>query len=162
MTVPAWLIAVVRTIIQAVVATALSATWVISFLGWLEESIGLSLSAQQIETGAFGLALAGVVALVNYLGKLEMFQWLNRLFSLFLSDTPAVYGKTELAGGEGKAADEVVVDMGGEDVPSTEKGAADVNTLLVVAAGIFAAISLFTPGPWLAIGVLCLVAAHLV
>lgn len=113
MSVPAWVIAVVRSLVQAGVSALMSAAWFVTFADWLAETAGIALTQTQIEGTAFTLAFGVVVAITNWLGKQEKFQWLNRVISLWLSNSAAVYDKTEMAGAEG--VKDVAVDMGGEE-----------------------------------------------
>lgn len=113
MSVPAWVIAIVRSLVQAGVSTLMSAAWFISLAEWLTNNLGIDLTAVQIETAAFAAAFALVVGVTNWLGKQEKFLWLNRVISLWLSNSAAVYDKTEVAGAEG--VKDVAVDMGGEE-----------------------------------------------
>lgn len=160
MTVPAWLIAVVRTITQAIIAQLLSSGVVIGALTWLETNAGIALTEGQLTTAAFGLAMGLVVALVNWAGKFPAFQWVNQVFSLGLANTPAVYDKAGTTG-----TPDTHVDMGGENVAGTEKGAVTLGAILAVAALIMAVLVLVGAGsgvPWLAIAVGCLALACLV
>lgn len=117
--IPAWAIAIVRSLVQAGVSKLMSAGFVILAVEWIAENLNIVITSGQVETVAFSAAFVVIVGLTNYLGKLDAFQWLNKVTSLWLSNSPALYDKTAAAGGEGLAKDEIVVDMGGEDVPTT-------------------------------------------
>jgi hypothetical protein len=116
--IPAWGIAIVRSLVQAGVSKLMSAGFVIALIEWVTTNIGFTITQGWVESLAFGATFTVIVGLTNYLGKLEAFQWVNKVVSLWLSNSAAVYDKTLAAGGEGRVADEVVVDMGGEDVPA--------------------------------------------
>jgi hypothetical protein len=166
MSVPAWVIAIVRSLVQAGVSVLASQAWFNNLTGWLAENAGITLTTFQIETFAFGIAFTLVVGATNYLGKLEQFQWLNQVISLFLSNSAAVYDKSEVAGGTGVADTEV--DMGGEETyrdESGEAGAASVSLILVIVAIVLAVLTIFGVGgsvPLLALAIICLGVAHLV
>ena len=113
MSIPAWLIAVVRSLVQAGVSALVSAAWFSTLADWLATNAGIELTQVQIEAAGFTIAFALVVGATNWLGKQEAFQWLNQVISLFLSNSAAVYDKTEAAGATGQ--DDVSVDMGGEE-----------------------------------------------
>lgn len=110
MNAPAWLIAAVRTGVQSLIAWAFSSTVVVGVIAWLTDNTGIELTQQSVESFAFGVAITAVVAIVNWLGKQEAFLWLNKLVSLFLSNTPALYDKP--VAGQADTA----IDMGGEEV----------------------------------------------
>lgn len=168
MTVPAWVIAVVRSGVQVLVAALLNQDWAQTALNWLTETVGLNLTENTITNATFTVAFGLVVALTNWLGKQDAFQWVNKVISLFLASSPAVYEKTGIAGGEGHPADVVSVDMGGEGVATTEeggkgeKGAVTLSLLLVLVATFIVALILFGVEIELVWAVLALCAAHLV
>lgn len=113
MVVPAAVIAVVRSLVQALIANLMSAAWFVAGVDWLNTSAGTELTVQTIETAAFTVAFGLVVLVTNWLGKQEKFQWLNKVISLWLSNSAAVYDKSTVAGGDGVPDTEV--DMGGEE-----------------------------------------------
>lgn len=111
MNAPAWLIAAVRTGVQSLIAWAFSSALVVSVVAWIAENLGVTLTEQAVDNFAFGVAITAVTALVNWLGKQPAFQWLNKLISLFLANTPAVYDKPV------EGPPDTQVNMGGEDIP---------------------------------------------
>lgn len=113
MVVPAAVIAVVRSLVQALIANLMSAAWFVGIVDWLNANAGLSLNQNTIETAAFTVAFGLVVLVTNWLGKQEKFIWINKVISLWLSNSAAVYDKSTAAGGTGVPDTEV--DMAGEE-----------------------------------------------
>lgn len=103
---PAAVTAVIRSLVQAIVSAALSSAWGITAATWLNDTLGLTFTEEQVTGAAFGVVFAGVVWLTNYLGK--RWPWVNRVISLGSSGSPAIYDQ----GGTPDTA----VDTGGEDM----------------------------------------------
>lgn len=148
------LVAIIRSALQLGLSKLLEIAFFRDVFTWLVEEVGIDMTEEAIVSWATGVIFVGVVALVNWAGK--RWDWVNKIFSLGTASSPALYDR----GGQPDTA----VDLAGEDVPVLDdKGAADVNTILVVVAVVLAVLSLLgVGGPLLALAILCLGAAHLI
>lgn len=95
MKLPAWTIAVIRTIVQAGVAALLGLPYVQQAIDFLTNTVGLDLSQTTLENAAFGVALAVVVALVNWIPSRfpRLGEWISRIFSLGTSPAAPEYAE---------------------------------------------------------------------
>ena len=148
------LVAIIRSAVQLGLSKLLEIAFFRDVFTWFVDEVGIDMTEESIVTWATGVLFVAIVALVNWAGK--HWAWVNRIFSLGTSMSPALYDQ----GGR----PDTQIDMGGENVPALDNGAVSVSLIFVVAALILAILAVLelVGGPLLGLAVIALAIAHLV
>ena len=94
LTAPAWVVSLVRSLIQAAVGHLMAFGFVTAALDWLTVNANLVITQSHIETAGFIVGFGLVVSITNWLGRNEHFLWINKIISLWLSQSAAAYANT--------------------------------------------------------------------